>query len=56
MINLPRQQEWTQAAISYYRAKVALYKLMVKEWQDELDALTAARIDDSKGDPECSSN
>jgi hypothetical protein len=55
MINLPRQQEWARTAINYYRAKVALYELMVKEWQEELDVLTA-KSDDNEGDPKCSSS
>lgn len=43
------QRTWVQAAIAYYSAKVAIYKLMVAEWEEELKRLNEQPADKVDG-------
>lgn len=37
-----RQRSWLQSAINYYKARIAIYELMIEEWHRELDTLKQA--------------
>lgn len=39
-----RQRDWIHAAIAYYSARIAIYRLMIREWEDELAEIRASHV------------